>query len=622
MSAVEYHSKAWTPEVTQAIDLPVEDATDGTPDDGQDKPRRDVVRPLMTLWPYLKPYKWMVAATVLALFVSAMSMLTLPLAVRRMIDFGFSGESAETIKVYFLALLAVGGVLSISSASRFFCVQWLGERIVADLRRDVFAHLTKLSPAFFEQQRSGELMSRLTADTTQIKSAVGVAVSQSLRNIVMLTGALTMMIITSTQLSGLVVVAIPLIVLPLIAYGRTVRKLSRRAQDTLAESSAFAAENITEVRTLQSFTNETPVRARYQSAIEETFQAARTRMLARAFLTGSIIFLVFASITGILWYGASGVLEGSITAGTLSQFVLYSVFAAGALGELSEVWGELQQAAGSAERLVELLAVEPEIKSPPNPVAMPSPAEGRVSFEDVTFSYPTRLEQRALDAVSFAVAPGETVAIVGPSGGGKSTVFALLNRFYDPTGGSVRIDGTNVATADLEEVRGRLSVVPQDVALFADTALENIRYGRPGASEADVFAAAKVARADRFIQDLPNGYQTLVGERGVTLSGGQRQRIAIARAVLRDAPILLLDEATSALDATNEAEVQAALEKIMADRTTLVIAHRLATIRGADRIIVMDNSRIIEEGTHAELSSRGGLYAQLAAQQFGEAAAE
>ncbi|MGI9404734.1 MAG: ABC transporter transmembrane domain-containing protein [Hyphomicrobiaceae bacterium] len=585
-----------------------------------DAPKRPALKPLLALKPYVLRYHWMVAATIVALAVSALAMLTLPLAVRRMIDFGFGAESAETINTYFLALLGVGAVLAVASASRFFCVQWLGERIVADLRRDVFQHLTLLSPAFYEQQRSGELMSRLTADTTQIKSAVGVAVSQSLRNLVMLFGALTMMIVTSRSLSGLVVIAIPLIVLPLIAYGRTVRKLSRKAQDTLADSSAYAAENISEVRTLQSFTNEIPVLARYGDAIEKTFQAARSRMIARAFLTASIIFLVFASIVGILWYGASEVLAGTITPGTLSQFVLYSVFAAGALGELSEVWGEIQQAAGSAERLVELLNVKPEITSPEHPVALPVPAEGRISFDDVSFSYPTRPEERALYGVSFEAAPGETLAIVGPSGGGKSTIFALLNRFYDPTRGTVTIDGVDIATGDLAEVRARLAVVPQDVALFADTALENIRYGRPDASEAEVFAAAKVARADTFISELPDGYGTLVGERGVTLSGGQRQRIAIARAVLRDAPILLLDEATSALDATNETEVQAALERIMADRTTLVIAHRLATIRNADHIPVMDGGRMVEEGTHAALSARGGLYGRLAAQQFGEAA--
>ncbi|MEO0618098.1 MAG: ABC transporter transmembrane domain-containing protein [Pseudomonadota bacterium] len=583
-----------------------------------------MVRPLVALWPYLKPYKWMVAATVVALFVSSGAMLTLPLAVRRMIDFGFSGSSRDApagdtsqIDIYFIALLFVGAVLAVASASRFFLVQWLGERMVADLRRDVFAHLTRLSPAFYEQQRSGELMSRLTADTTQIKSAVGVAVSQSLRNIVMLIGALTMMIITSAQLSGLVVIAIPLIIIPLVAYGRVVRRLSRRAQDTLAESSAYAAENVAEVRTLQAFTNEAEVRDRYGAAVEETFAAARARMIARAFLTGSIIFLVFGSITGVLWYGASAVFDGTISAGTLSQFVLYSVFAAGALGELSEVWGELQQAAGSAERLVELLGVAPVIVAPAAPVAFPDAAKGRISFEGVTFSYPTRPGERALDDVSFDIEPGETVAIVGPSGGGKSTVFALLERFYDPTSGVVRVDGVNVATADLAALRARLSIVPQDVAMFADTALANMRYGNADASDAEVFAAAKVARADAFVSELPDAYQTMLGERGVTLSGGQRQRIAIARAVLRDAPILLLDEATSALDATNEAEVQAALDAIMADRTTLVIAHRLATVRSADRILVMQDGRIVEEGTHDMLAEAGGLYAELAAQQFG-----
>ncbi|MEL7543111.1 MAG: ABC transporter transmembrane domain-containing protein [Pseudomonadota bacterium] len=584
-----------------------------------------MARPLVALWPYLKPYKWMVAATIVALFVSSGAMLTLPLAVRRMIDFGFSGtgearvSASDTgqIDVYFIALLFVGAVLAVASASRFFLVQWLGERMVADLRRDVFAHLTRLSPAFYEQQRSGELMSRLTADTTQIKTAVGVAVSQSLRNIVMLVGALTMMIVTSAQLSGLVLIAIPLIIIPLVAYGRVVRRLSRRAQDTLADSSAFAAENVTEVRTLQAFTNEAEVRARYASAVEETFAAARARMIARAFLTGSIIFLVFGSITGVLWYGASAVFDGSITAGTLSQFVLYSVFAAGALGELSEVWGELQQAAGSAERLVELLGVTPVIVAPATPVAFPDVAEGRIAFEGVSFSYPTRPEERALDDVSFEIAPGETVAIVGPSGGGKSTVFALLERFYDPTAGVVRVDGVNVATADLTALRGRLAIVPQDVAMFADTALANMRYGNADASDDDVFKAARVARADAFVAELPDGYATMLGERGVTLSGGQRQRIAIARAVLRDAPILLLDEATSALDATNEAEVQAALDAIMADRTTLVIAHRLATVRSADRILVMQDGRIVEEGAHDILASAGGLYEELAAQQFG-----
>lgn len=588
-----------------------------------DKGRRSsgALGPLLTLKPYLARYRAMVLATVAALLVAAIATLAVPLGVRRVIDFGFSGARPEIVDTYFAMMIVIGLLLALASSARFFCVNWLGERVVADLRRDVFEKLTTLSATFYERTHSGEVMSRLTADTTQIKTAIGVAFSQSLRNLVLFVGALIMMFVTSASLSLLVLVAIPVIVLPLVAYGRVVRRLSRTAQDTLATSSAYASENLTGIRTLQAFTNERHVVARFARATTEAFQSAVARLKARAGLTAIAIFLVFASIVAILWYGASLVLAGEMTAGRLSQFVLYAVFAAGAMGELSEVWGEIQQAAGSAERLTEILALEPEVKSPAQPLALASPARGEVKFTHVSFHYPSRPDDAALEDVSFRAAPGETVAIVGPSGAGKSTIFSLILRFYDPDVGSVQVDGVSVKDADLAELRSRIAYVPQDVVVFADTIAENIRYGRPDASREQVEAVAKAAFADPFIRGLTSGYDTVLGERGVTLSGGQRQRIAIARAILRNAPILLLDEATSALDAESERLVQEALKVAMDGRTTLVIAHRLATVQGADRILFLDRGRIIEEGTHAELSAREGAYARLARLQFsGEAA--
>ncbi len=574
------------------------------------------MRPLATLVPYMLLHKGMVGLALAALIVSAGAMLALPLGVRRMIDFGFSIENPDLIDQYFAMMLIIGVVLAISSSTRFYAVNWLGERVVANLRRDVFAHLARLSPAFYAVNRSGEVMSRLTADTTQIKSAAGSTASQALRNLVMLFGSITMMFVTSVELSALVVVVIPVVVLPLIAYGRVVRRLSRKAQDTLAEASAYAGENLAAIQTLQAFTHESSVIARFAREVEKAFEAARARMLARAGLTGIVIFLVFASVVCILWYGAQGVLSGDMTEGRLGQFVLYSVFAAGALGELSEVWGEVQQASGAAERLAELLQEEPGIASPAHPKPLPDPPRGDISFRNVTFAYPSRSESPALANVSFDVAPGESVAIVGPSGAGKSTIFNLLLRFYDPIKGKVLVDGVAANAADVRALRGRMALVPQDMALFADTVMENIRYGAPGASEDEIRAAAKLAYADKFITALPLGYETYLGERGVTLSGGQRQRIAIARSILRDAPILLLDEATSALDAESEREVQKALERVMEGRTTLVIAHRLATVRRADRILVLNEGRIVEEGSHSALLKKRGVYARLAELQF------
>jgi ATP-binding cassette subfamily B protein len=484
------------------------------------------------------------------------------------------------------------------------------------MRSAVFAHLTKLSPAFYEQTHSAELMSRLTADTTQIKTAISASVSQALRNVVLLVGALAMMVLTSIELSALVIAAIPVIVLPLMAYGRVVRRLSRRAQDELAAASAYAAENLGSPRTMQAFTFEPVVIGRFDNAVESAFEAARQRVSARAWLTAIATFLVFGSIVGILWYGAHEVLAGSMTGGRLAQFVLYAAFAAGAVAVLSEVWGEVQQAIGAAERLGEIMAVEPQIVSPSEPKPLPEPARGEIRFDGVSFAYAGRQSAPVFRNLSFTVRPGERVAIVGPSGAGKTTLFNLILRFYDPDRGRVLIDGVPVNEADLEAVRRRMSYVPQDPAVFAASIAENIRYGSPEASEEEVRRAARTALASEFIEALPQGYDTLLGERGITLSGGQRQRIAIARALLRNAPILLLDEATSALDAESESLVQTALNRVMQGRTTLVIAHRLATVLGADRILVLDGGEIVEEGTHSSLVEEGGIYARLAELQF------
>jgi len=590
-------------------------------DSGESRRRRPL-RPLLSLKPYILRYRGMLAAAAIMLVVSAVAMLSVPMAVRRMIDVGLLAGDGRFIGQYFAMLIAIGLIIAVSSASRFYFVNWLGERVVADIRGAVFRHLSTLGPSFFERTHSGEVMSRLTADTTQIKAAAGTAMSQAARNAIMLVGASVMMFVTSPRLSLLVLVAIPAIVLPLVAYGRVVRRLSRTAQDTLAEASAYAAENLSAVRTMQAFGYERQVANRYTDAVERSFAAARSRLKARAGLTGLAIFLVVASVVGVLWFGSHSVVKGDITGGRLGQFVLYALFAAGALAELSEVWGEISQAAGAAERLAELLAVVPEIRSPAHPVPLPKPARGEIVFKDVGFSYPSRPDDAALHSVSLVVRQGERVALVGPSGAGKSTLFGLLLRFYDPITGDITIDGVPVKSADIDELRGRIATVPQDVALFADTIADNIRYGNPGASQDDIRRAAKAAQADEFISALPQGYATILGERGVQLSGGQRQRIAIARAVLRNAPILLLDEATSALDAENELLVQRALDSVMQGRTTLVIAHRLATVQKADRIVVMDKGQIVEQGTHAELVARGGLYGRLAKLQFGREAAE
>ncbi|WP_269931389.1 ABC transporter transmembrane domain-containing protein [Aminobacter sp. HY435] len=578
--------------------------------------RRRSLRPLGRLYPYLYRYPKLVVGAIVSLIAAAVTTLTLPIAVRRMIDHGFSSADSDFIANYFAMLVAIAALLALASACRYYFVITLGERVVSDIRRDVFSHVTNLSPAFFDTAMSGEIVSRLTADTTQIKSAVGATASVALRNVILGLGALSMMVVTSPKLSGLVIGAIPLIVLPLVAFGRSVRRKSRLAQDTLADATAFASEQIGAIRTLQAFTNEKLVTGKFAAAVETAFNAARASVLARSVLTFFAIFTIFASVVAVLWFGSRDVLEGVVSPGTLGQFLLYSVFAAGALGALSEVWGELSAAAGAAERITEILAEEPTVAAPAAPVALPATSTGAIEFRDVTFSYPVRPDRAAVHGMSFTVKPGETVAIVGPSGAGKSTVFSLLLRFYDPEKGSVLIDGVDVATADPRAVRERIAIVPQDVTIFASAAADNIGFGRPGAAKVDIVRAAEAALADEFIEKLQDGYETEVGERGVTLSGGQRQRIAIARAILRDAPILLLDEATSALDAESEKQVQQALEHLMRGRTTVVIAHRLATVLKADRILVVDGGQIVEEGTHQSLVARGGVYARLAKLQF------
>ncbi|MFD2139192.1 ABC transporter transmembrane domain-containing protein [Ancylobacter oerskovii] len=582
--------------------------------------RRADLSPLKALWPHVRRYKGRACAALAALAVATVATLVVPVAVRRMIDFGFDADHAGFIRQYFLVMIGVVAVLAAASAMRYYLVMTLGERIVADLRAAVFAHLLKLDGAFYDGARAGEIVSRLTADTTQIKSAVGASASVALRNILLFIGAAAMMVFTSPWLSVILLVAIPVIVVVLLGSGRGVRKRSREAQDTLAGASAYAAEAVGAMRTLQANTAEDAAKGRFDGAVEHAFDAARDAIRARALLTCVAIFLIFASVVGILWAGANAVLAGTMSAGTLGQFVLYAVLAASGLGQLGEVWGEISQAAGATERIAELLAETPEVAPPATPLALPLPPTGAVRFADVGFAYPTRPDIPALAGISFSVRPGERVAIVGPSGGGKSTLFQLLLRYYDPSQGHIEIDGVDIAAADPREVRARLALVPQDVAIFAASIRDNIRLGRPEATDAEVEEAGRLARADEFIERLPERWDTPVGERGVTLSGGQRQRIAIARAILRQAPILLLDEATSALDAESETLVQQALDRSMQGRTTLVIAHRLATVLSADRILVMEQGRIVEEGRHAELVAKGGLYARLAALQFGEGA--
>ena len=568
--------------------------------------------------PFILQYPWRVIGAFVSLVLAAASTLTLPVAVRYVIDNGFSGTDAAAVDIYFKAMMAVAVVIGIASASRFYFVSWLGERVTSDLRLAVYTHITKLSPSFFEVTKTGEVLSRLTADTTLIKTVVGSSASIALRNIFMFIGAAIMLSITSLSLSSLAVLILPMIIVPMILFGRMVRRLSRASQDRIADTSAMASETIQSIQVVQAFTHEEEDRRKFSEIVENSFATAKMRVMARSLLTALAFTLVFAGVVGILWLGAQKVVTGDMTSGTLGQFIIYAILCSTAIAALSEVWGDIQLAAGATERLVEILEVEPQIKAPQNPVHMPERINGHVDFKDVTFHYPTRPKIAALDSFSFSVSPGETVALVGPSGAGKSTVFQLLMRFYDPSAGFVGLDEVNLQQADPLDIRQQISIVPQETVIFADTVYQNILFGRPSASANEVYAAADKSLADDFVRQLPEGYDTKLGERGVTLSGGQRQRIAIARAILRNAPLLLLDEATSALDAESEKVVQTALGRLMEGRTTLVIAHRLATVLKADRIIVMDSGKVIATGTHAQLLEQEGLYQRLANLQFGE----
>jgi ATP-binding cassette subfamily B protein len=580
---------------------------------------------LSGLLPFLRPYRRQFVLAGIALLVAAGATLAIPYAFKQMIDHGFgaagagaAGGSIQNVNATFLALFGVAAVLAVATAARFYTVSWLGERVTADIREAVYRHVVEQSPEFYETTRTGEVLSRLTTDTTLIQAVVGTSISLALRNTLLFVGGLAMLFVTSVKLTSIILGLLVLVVVPIVLFGRRVRTLSRDSQDRIADASAMAGEILNAMPTVQAFTHEQIEARRFGASVEGAFGTAMRRIRARSLLTMVAIVLVFGAIVFVLWLGAHAVLAGTMSGGDLGQFILYASIVSGAIGALSEVMGEAQRAAGATERLLELLAVRSPIRNPAQPKPLPLRHAGGAALRlaDVGFNYPSRPESAALSHLNLDIRPGETVAIVGPSGAGKTTLFQLLLRFYDPQSGAVLLDGVDIRDLDLHLLRGAIGIVPQDTVIFSSSAMENIRYGRAGASDADVIAAARLAAAHEFIERLPEGYASFLGERGVRLSGGQRQRIAIARALLKNPPLLLLDEATSALDAESERLVQRALEAAMVGRTTLIIAHRLATVQRADRIIVMEDGRIVETGTHASLVALGGIYANLAALQF------